>query len=355
MKRLRIDKYSALYLWAVFMIWFGVTRSDTFLTGTTLKLVLAENVITGVLAFAFLVPLTTGTYDLSIGAMMSMALVITTSLAKHHTVSPIIGIFIALGACAVAGAVSGFFVVKMKVNSFIATLGMSQVITAFVLHTANQSISGVFSKSYFNLGQKQVFGQPLFVYYLFILAIVLWFVLEHTPVGRYMFATGGNPEAARLAGVRTDRLVWGSLIGSGLIAGFAGIIFSWKVGNFSQSIGPGYLFPAVAAVFFGASQLKGRPNVWGALIALYALAWGVKGLQLTFSSNTIWIEPLFQGLSLLAAVSLASYQGVVKIRQRKTPETSAAPPGPVDPSQLAASSEMSSESNESVLPPSARA
>lgn len=333
MRRFRVDKYSALYLWAVFMIWFGTTRSDTFLTGTTLKLVLSENVITGVLALAFLVPLTTGTYDLSIGAMMSMALVITTTLAKNHTVSPILGIFIALGACAIAGVVSGFFVVKLKVNSFIATLGMSQVITAFVLHTANQSIAGVFKKSYTNIGQKQIFGQPLFVYYLFILAIILWYVLEHTPVGRYMFATGGNPEAARLAGVRTERLVWGSLVVSALIAGFAGIVFSWKVGNFSQSIGPGFLFPAVAAVFFGASQLKGRANVWGAMIALYALAWGVKGLQLTFSSNTIWIEPLFQGLSLLAAVSLASYQGVVRIRQRKSddpPVEPAIPPPSTD-------------------------
>lgn len=321
MKRLRVDRYSALYLWAIFMVWFGITRKDTFLTVTSLKLVLGESVIPGVLAFAFLVPLTTGTFDLSIGAMMSMSLVITTTLAKNNTMSPIAGIFVALGACAVAGFLSGFFVVKLKVNSFIATLGMSQVITAFVFHTSNQSINGVFKPSYQNIGQKQVFGLPLTVYYLFILAVVLWYVLEHTPVGRFMFATGGNPEAARLAGVRTNRLVWGSLVASSVIAGFAGIVSSWKVGNFSSSIGPGYLFPAVAAVFFGASQLKGRANVWGTLIALYSLAWGVKGLQLTFTSNTIWIEPLFQGLSLLAAVSLGSYQGVLKIRKRKASDT----------------------------------
>ncbi len=316
MKRFRVDKYSALYLWAAFMIFFGLTKSDTFLSSASLKLVLGENVIPGVLALAFLVPLTTGTFDLSIGTMMSMALVITTSLAKHHTVSPILGIFIALAACAIAGAISGFFVVKLKVNSFIATLGMSQVITSFVLHTSNQSISGVFSKSYQNLGKKELLGLPLIVYYLLVLAVILWFVLEHTSVGRYMFATGGNPEAARLAGVATNHLVWGSLVASALIAGFAGIVSSWKVGNFNQSIGPGYLFPAVAAVFFGASQLKGRANVWGTLIALFALAWGIKGLQLTFSKNTIWIEPLFQGVSLLAAVSLASWQGVVKVRKR---------------------------------------
>ena len=100
-----------------------------------------------------------------------------------------------------------------------------------------------------------------------------------------MFATGGNPEAARLAGLRTDRLIWGSLVASAMIAGFAGIIYGWKVGNYAQTVGPGYLFPAIAAVFFGASQLKGRPNVWGTFIALYALAWGVKGLQLTFTTT----------------------------------------------------------------------
>ena len=105
-----------------------------------------------------------------------------------------------------------------------------------------------------------------------------------------MFAIGGNPEAARLAGLHTDRLVWGSLVASALIAGFAGIIYGWKVGNYASTVGPGYLFPAIAAVFFGASQLKGRPNVWGTFIALYALAWGIKGLQLTFT-NTRWIEP----------------------------------------------------------------
>ena len=150
-----------------------------------------------------------------------------------------------------------------------------------------------------------------------LLAVIVWYVFEHTPVGRHMFAVGGNPEAARLAGLRSDRLIWGSLVASGVIAGFAGIIYGWKVGNYASTVGPGFLFPAIAAVFFGASQLRGRPNVWGTFIALYALAWGIKGLQLTFTTGTRWIEPLFQGVSLLAAVSLASRNQVVKVPRRK--------------------------------------
>ncbi len=316
--RLRFDKYSALYLWALFMVFFTITQGDTFLSSASVKLVLTDPALyTGTLALAFLVPLSTGTFDLSIGANMSMALAVSAQLASTNKTSDIAAMFIALGCCAIAGFVSGFFVVKLKVNSFIATLGMSQVITAFVQYITDQSINSAFSDSYRKIGKYEVFGLPLMWYYMMLLAIIVWYVFEHTPVGRHMFATGGNPEAARLAGLRTDRLVWGSLVVSAMIAGFAGIIFGWKIGNFSSTVGPGFLFPAIAAVFFGASQFKGRPNVWGTFVALYALAWGIKGLQLTFISNTRWIEPLFQGVSLLAAVSLASHQGVVKVRRSK--------------------------------------
>jgi ribose transport system permease protein len=321
-QRLRFDKYSALYLWALFMIVFGITKGDTFLSEASFKLVLTDPALyTGTLALAFLVPLSTGTFDLAIGANMSMALVVSTYLASTDKTSDIVAMFLALGACAVGGFISGFFVVKLKVNSFIATLGMSQVITAFVQKTSSQSINDAFSDSYRDIGRTDLLGLPLMWYYMMGLAVIVWYVFEHTPVGRHMFATGGNPEAARLAGLRTDRLVWGSLVASAVIAGFAGIIFGWKVGNYSATGGPGFLFPAIAAVFFGASQFKGRPNVWGTFVALYALAWGIKGLQLTFISNTRWIEPLFQGVSLLAAVSLASRQAVVKVRRRRDLES----------------------------------
>ncbi len=283
------------------------------------KLVFVDPAVyNGTIALAFLVPLATGTYDLAVGANMSLALVVSAELASTGKTSDIAAMFIALGCCAIGGVVSGFFVVKLRVNSFIATLGMSQVITAVIQKTSSQSINNAFTDGYRNLGRQDLFGLPLYWYYMMGIGVVVWYVFEHTPIGRHMFATGGNPEAARLAGLRTDHLVWGSLVASAVIGGFAGIIYGWRVGNYAATVGPGYLFPAIAAVFFGASQLKGRPNVWGTFIALYALGWGIKGLQLTFISNTRWIEPLFQGVSLLAAVSLASHQGVVKIRKKRS-------------------------------------
>ena len=330
-QRLRFDKFSALYLAGVFTIVFTLTEGSTFLSWTSVKLVLTDPaVFTGTLALAFLVPLATGTYDLSIGANMSMALVVSTYLASTNKTSDILSMVIALGVCGLAGFISGFFVVRLKVNSFIATLGMSQVIVAVVAKISSQSINEAFTDSYRNIGREELFGLPLYWYYMMGLAVIVWYAFEYTPPGRHMFAIGGNPEAARLAGLNTDRLVWGSLVCSALIAGFAGIIYGWKVGNYASTVGPGFLFPAIAAVFFGASQLKGRPNVWGTFIALYALAWGIKGLQLTFPQNTRWIEPLFQGLSLLAAVSLASRNAVVRVpRRKRTPV--ADPPAALQP------------------------
>jgi ribose transport system permease protein len=225
---------------------------------------------------------------------------------------------IAIGVCALVGFFSGFVVVKLKVNSFIATLGVSQLITAIVLKTSdNRQITGAYSDTYMQWGRREVFGLPILFVYFMIIALIAWFVLEHTPVGRYLFATGGNVEAARLAGVRTDRMIWGSLVASATIAGIAGVMLSAKIGFFSSSTGPGYLFPAIAAVFFGASQLSRRPNVWGTVLALYALAFGIKGLQLVVGTGSFWVEPLFQGTTLIIAVALASQQGIARIRKRK--------------------------------------
>jgi ribose transport system permease protein len=161
-----------------------------------------------------------------------------------------------------------------------------------------------------------VAGIPLVFLYLLVLATALWFVLEHTPVGRYIFATGGNEPAARLTGVRTDRVIWGTLIASGAIAGLAGVVYSMRTGIFTSSIGPGYLFPAVAAVFLGASQFQQRPNVWGTLIAYFTLAFGIQGLALSSSSGAVWSRPLFEGLALIIAVAFASRPVIAKLRER---------------------------------------
>lgn len=317
MALLSIKRISAVYLWIAFMVLFTILRPDTFLTSTTFKVVFSEGVITCVLALAFLVPLAAGVYDLAIGAVLSLSLAISVYLQMHTGLPPVAGAVIAVTASALSGCASGFIVVRLRVDSFIATLGVGQVLFAAVLLISNnQQMIADFPQSWSNLGNNNVLGIPIVVLYLLGISAVIWYVLEFTRVGRYLFATGGNAEAARLSGVRTDRMVWGSLIASGTIAGLAGVIYSMRSGLYSTSTGPGYLFPAVAAVFLGASQLSQRPNVWGTLIAYFALAWGIQGLTLSASSAAVWSQPLFQGVSLIVAVALASRPAIRKLRAR---------------------------------------
>ena len=332
------SRATAVYLWLGFVVLFWLT-SDQFMTATTWRLVFSEGVVTAVLALAFLVPLVANTFDLSIGALMGMSLVITNWFGLNTSMPAGLAALLAIGACVGVGAVSGFVVVKLHVNSFVATLGVGQLVAGLVILVSdNRQLTGAFSDLYKDFGRKQFGGIPVVVVYLAVLAAIVWFVLDQTPLGRRLRATGSNAEAARLAGLRTDRLVWGSLVASAALSGFAGVLFSMKTGTFSTSTGPGYLFPAVAAVFFGASQFTRRPNVWGTVIAYYALAFGIKGLQLVAGPGTVWIGPVFEGAALLLAVALASQQGIIRVRRARVdpdPDPKPASAEPVVPADSA--------------------
>jgi len=307
-----LRRFSALYLWAVFLILFGWLQFHLFLTVSTFQIVFSQSAVTAVLALAFLVPLTADTYDLSIGEMMSLTIVVINWLTLNTRLPiGVIAVIVVVG-CAMIGAVSGFIVVKLRVNSLIATLGMSEVLSSFQLYISqNHQVAGSFSSLFVDVGNGKVFGIPYLDLYMIVIALVIWFVLEQTPVGRRMFAVGGNREAARLAGISANRIIWGSLIGSAAIASLAGVMYTAQVGAYTSDIGQGYLFPALAAVFFGASQLSQRPNVWGTLIAYFALAFGIQGLTLQFGAGAFWVSPLFQGVAVVGAVAIASSRGAL--------------------------------------------
>jgi ribose transport system permease protein len=298
------DRFSGLYLWALFIIVFGIWVPNEFLTTSTLHSVAAQQAVTGMVALAVLIPLSAGLYDLSVGATANVSGILTIVLMNNNhwawVPAMIAGILVAVAI----GLINSFIVVKLDVNSFIATLGMGSILAATeVIISSNSQPIPPTSMAWNNFTQTTVFGFQIVVLYLLILAIVLWWLTAHTPVGRYLYAIGGNTEAARLSGVRIPRYTTLSFVTSATIAGLAGVMFSSLNGP-SLNFGGTLLLPAFAAAFLGSTQLiPGRFNVWGTLLAIYVLATGVQGLQLV--SGAAWLSDMFNGVALIVAVALS--------------------------------------------------
>ena len=301
---LGFDRFSGLYLWALFIIVFALWTPDTFLTSSTLHSVAAQQAVTGMVALALLIPLAAACYDLSVGATANVAGILTIVLMNGHHWAVVPAVAAGILLAVAIGCVNALVVVKLGVNSFIATLGMGSVLAATqVIVSSNAQPLPPTSTAWNNFTQTTVLGFQIVVLYLLILAFVLWWLTAHTPVGRYLYAIGGNTEAARLSGVRVERYTALTLIASATIGGIAGIMFSSLNGP-SLNFGGTLLLPAFAAVFLGSTQLiPGRFNVWGTLLAIYVLATGVQGLQLV--SGASWLNDMFNGVALIIAVALS--------------------------------------------------
>jgi ribose transport system permease protein len=305
-----------VYLYALIWIVFSLWIPDTWTMWLTHRSVLNQNAILMVVSLGLLVPLAAGVFDLSIGATISASSVTVAwaMVEAQWSVPAAIAAALLLGVA--VGVVNGLLVVKIKIDSFIATLAMSSVLTAYsVWRSNNRSILG-FPDSFKNLATEFAWGVNKTVVVALVVAVGFWYVLEHTAAGRSLFATGGAREAARLAGVQTDRYVWGSLVASSTFSALGGVLLAAQFGSTQAQSGAPYLLPAFAAAFLGATQFKRRFNVWGALLAVIVLQSGVKGLQLA-GVGTTWIESLFFGVALAVAVGFSTFRKRVHGGQRR--------------------------------------
>jgi ribose transport system permease protein len=224
---------------------------------------------------------------------------------NHHT--PLaLAILICLGSGVLLGVVNSLVVVKVGVNSFITTLGTGTILLGLTLEISGSTIiSGVPSALTNAVSATHVAGLSLSVFYAFGLAAVLWYVYEHTPLGRYMYFTGFGRDAARLSGVRVDALRFGALVFSAVIATLAGILEVGSLGGADPTAGNNFLLPAFAGAFLGATTIKvGRFNAWGSLIAVYLLQSGITGLEIVGLSG--WVDQVFNGVALVLAVMFAT-------------------------------------------------
>jgi len=299
------QKYALIVVFAAIVGLFSVLNPAVFATGANAQTIASTQATVALLALAAMLPLVVGQFDISVGYQFGLAQGLCAYLIINEGVPAVVAILVTLAAGLLIGLVNGVLVAKVKLNSFVATLGVGILVLGLTQWlTKDVTITGALPALFTDLGRDAILGIPLPFVYVLAATAVLWLALEYTPWGRECYATGGNERAALLAGVRTERRTVQVFVFAALLAALSGCLSVMILGASSPTVGLGSLLPAFAGAFLGATSIRpGRFNAIGTLIAVYLVATGITGLQQEGAPP--FVQQVFNGAALLIAVTLA--------------------------------------------------
>jgi len=290
---------------------FSLLKPDTFLSFFNIKSILSNKSVQALLALSVLIPMTANHFDLSAGFNLGISQVLAIGL-QGEGLSWQVTVLVVIALGALVGLVNGLLVTRVRIDSFIATLGTGTVLYGLnAWYTGGQQVVADLPPAFVeisgNLGPV-----PLPAIYVAIVGIVLWLVFEFLPLGRYLYVLGASTRAAELNGISARRYVTLGFIAAGMLASLAGVVLQSQLQVGQSSVGQEYLLPAFTAALLGATSIRpGRVNVWGTILAVAVLAVTVAGLNQL--GAPFFVEPLFNGSMLILAVGLA-----VQAAQRRT-------------------------------------
>lgn len=299
--------YGLVILTLFLLVLFSILLPNTFPTLLNLRAILSDKSIIALLSLAAMVPMAAGRIDLTVGYGIVLWHILAISLQTMFGIPWPLAVMIVILLGAAVGFLNGLLVEVAKIDSFIATLGTGTILYALALwHTGGRQVVGVLPKGFYDINGIFIFGLPITAFYIFAIAIAMWLVLEYTPIGRFLYAIGANARAAELNGIPTRKFVVGAFVTSGLMTALAGVLLASKLRIGQASVGLEFLLPALVGAFLGSTTIKpGRVNVWGTMIGVAILAIGISGIQQF--GGSFWVEPMFNGVTLLVAIGIAGY------------------------------------------------
>ncbi len=284
---------------------FFTLRSDRFLSGQNFSLILQQVVVVGVLAIGQTLVILTAGIDLSNGAIMAFGTMVMTKLAVESHWPPLLTIFLGLLVTTLFGLVNGALVTRVKLPPFIVTLGMLNIAFALTqIYSSGQTISNLppaltFFGNTFKIGNTAVtYGVVLML----ILYAITALLLSETAPGRHLYAVGNNPEAARLTGIPTQRVLLMVYTIAGFIYGIGGLLLIGRIGAGDPNSGQTENLDSITAVVLGGTSLfGGRGVIWGTLIG--AIIVGVFRSGLTLMGLPSVFQTLITGILVILAVA----------------------------------------------------
>lgn len=299
--------YGLVILTVLLILLFSLLLPNTFPTLLNLRSIISDKAIILILSLGVMIPMSAGRIDLTVGYGIVLWHILAISLQTMYGFTWPVAVVTVLLLGALMGMLNGLLVEVAKIDSFIATLGTGTVLYALALwHSGGRQIVGALPDNFYALNTTMVFGLPITGFYVIVLSLLMWFVYEYTPLGRYLYAIGASPKAAALNGIPVRKYVMGSFIASGLLTALAGVLLAAKLRIGQASVGLEFLLPALVGAFLGSTTIKpGRVNVWGTVIGIIILAVGISGIQQL--GGSFWVEPMFNGVTLLIAIGIAGY------------------------------------------------
>ncbi len=307
-KALRLaPTYGLVILMVGLIVLFSLLLPNTFPTVLNLRSILSDKAIIALLALAAMIPMVAGRIDLTVGYGIVLWHILAISLQTLYGFPWPLAVVVVLGLGVITGALNGLLVEVARIDSFIATLGTGTVLYALALwHTGGRQMVGSLPDAFYAINGTFVFGLPITAYYVLAITVALWVILDYTPTGRYLYAIGANQRAAELNGIPTRKFVIGAFVASGALTALAGVLLASKLRIGQASVGLEFLLPALVGAFLGSTTIKpGRVNVWGTIVGVMILAVGISGIQQF--GGSFWVEPMFNGTTLLIAIGIAGY------------------------------------------------
>ena len=302
------------YLLGVFVLVaiIGAVVSEFFFTPRNLENIVVAASVVAVLGVAQFIVVVTRGIDLSVGSIAALSTVIAAVFLKQgHGV--FVTVLVALVACSFAGLVNGVLVVFLRIAPFVATLAMLSIArgVAFLIQVGTLIV--ISNQRFLDLFGGRTAGAPNVVLIALVVTLVAAFVMKYSPLGRRLYALGGNPEAARLSGLPVKRDQIMAYTTSGLLAGLAGLMLAGRLSQGSSLIGQGYELDSIAATVVGGTSLFGGTGdpistVLGALII------GMIGNIMNLVGIQSEPQLVIRGIVILIAVFLTSGGGVQRIR-----------------------------------------
>ena len=300
-------RYATILGLVVMVMAFSILSPRAFPTVNNFTNVLNQTSLAMIIAAGLTLAVVVGELDLSIGFAASLHGILVTGLIVSNKLPIPLAVLIVLAAGGLIGLVNGLIVTKIRVNSVIATLGVGTILTGFAFaYSAGVPIVSGVPEAFLQLSLgRLLFGIPNNIVVMAVIVGALWVLVERTALGQEIQAVGGNPAAARLAGIDVDRIKILGFVISGVCAALTGILLASRLGSGTSSAADSYLLTAFAAVFLGSATLRdGEFHVLGTLIGALIIAFGFNGLNI-FGAPT-FSQYILQGAILIVAVGLSS-------------------------------------------------